>query len=46
VGIKASLYVDDATLFVHPFNEDILSMKEILKAFGEATGLHINLQKK
>jgi hypothetical protein len=45
VGIKASLYMDDAALFVHPCNEDLLSLKEILKDFGEATGLHTNLQK-
>jgi hypothetical protein len=45
VGIKASLYADDAALFVHPCNEGILCLKEILKAFGDATGLHTNIQK-
>jgi hypothetical protein len=38
VGIKASLYTDDAALFVHSCNEGILYLKEILKAFGDATG--------
>jgi hypothetical protein len=45
VGIKASLYADNASLFLHPCNEDMLSLKQILKAFGKATGLHTNLQK-
>jgi hypothetical protein len=45
VGIKASLYADDAALFVHPCNEDILCLKEILKAFDDATGLHTNIKK-
>jgi hypothetical protein len=46
VGIKVTLYAYDTTLFVHPCSEDIISLKEILTAFGEAMGLHINLQKK
>jgi hypothetical protein len=46
VGIKVTLYAYDTTLFVHPCSEDIISLKEFLTTFGEAMGLHINLQKK
>jgi hypothetical protein len=44
-GIKASLYDDDAAIFVRPRKQDIAALKEILSFFGEASGLCINLQK-
>jgi hypothetical protein len=45
VGIKASLYVDDAALFIHPCSEDVATLKEILMAFSDATGILTNMQK-
>jgi hypothetical protein len=44
-GIKASLYDDDAAIFVSPRKQDIVALKEILSFFREASGLCINLQK-
>jgi hypothetical protein len=42
-GIKASLYADDATLFVSPNKQDIAALKEIVEMFGQATRLRSNL---
>jgi hypothetical protein len=42
---RASLYVDDAAVFIKPTLKDISSMAQILCNFGEATGLRTNLQK-
>jgi hypothetical protein len=44
-GIKASLYADDAAIFVSPVKQDITALKSILEAFGRASGLRTNLQK-
>jgi hypothetical protein len=44
-GIKASLYTDDASIFVSPIKQDITALKSILDAFGNASGLRTNLQK-
>jgi hypothetical protein len=42
-GIKASLYVDVAAIFVKPQKQDIVALKEILEMFGQVSGLCINL---
>jgi hypothetical protein len=42
-GIKASLYMDGAAIFVSPTKQDILALKCILDTFGKALGLHTNL---
>jgi hypothetical protein len=44
-GIKASLYVNDATIFVRPTKQDASTLKEILKVFGLASGLYTDLKK-
>jgi hypothetical protein len=44
-GIKASLYADDAAIFIRPSKQDVYALKEILDMFGEASGLHTNIQK-
>jgi pentatricopeptide repeat protein len=44
-GIKASLYADDAAMFVKPTKHDLDALKEILDMFGQVSGLHTNLQK-
>jgi hypothetical protein len=35
-GVKASLYADDAAIFVSPRKEDMAALKEILHFFGQA----------
>jgi hypothetical protein len=35
-GIKASLYAEDAAIFVRPSKQDVAMLKEILDMFGEA----------
>lgn len=42
---RLSLYADDAVLFLSPVCEDLLAIKEILKLFGEASGLRTNMYK-
>jgi hypothetical protein len=42
---RASLYADDAAVFMLPFKEDIKNLSAILDSFGDATGLHTNFQK-
>jgi hypothetical protein len=44
-SLRISLYADDAVIFTNPRKEDISCMMEIMSAFGEATGLKINMQK-
>jgi hypothetical protein len=44
-GIKASLYANDAVIFVSPRKQDIATLKDILVFFGQATRLYTNLQK-
>jgi hypothetical protein len=40
-----SLYADDVILFCHPTNDDITAVKEILRVFGQASGLQVNYAK-
>ena len=42
---RASLYVDDLVVFLTLVQEDIAVMKEILRIFGEASGLFTNVDK-
>lgn len=42
---RTSLYADDVVLFLRPAASDISVTMDILKIFGEASGLHTNLQK-
>lgn len=44
-SLRISMYVDDAVIFTYPRKEDISCTMEIMNAFGEATGLRINMQK-
>ena len=39
------MYADDAAIFINPIKEDVDAIKTILEAFGNLSGLHINLQK-
>jgi mannosylglycoprotein endo-beta-mannosidase len=45
IKFRTSLYADDAALFVRPTVTDVNNVKELLNAFGDATGLKTNLQK-
>lgn len=43
--MRLSLYADDAVIFTNPKREDISCIMEIMEAFGDATGLRINMTK-
>jgi hypothetical protein len=43
--LRLSLYADDAVIFTNPKREDITCIMQIMEAFGEATGLRINMEK-
>jgi mannosylglycoprotein endo-beta-mannosidase len=43
--LRASFYADDAALFVNPIKNDILAVQQILKLFGDASGLRTSLKK-
>jgi hypothetical protein len=43
--LRLSLYADDAVIFPNPIKNDIQTLFAILENFGEATGLHLNLEK-
>ena len=42
---RASFYADDAALFVNPIKEDISAVQQILKLFGDVSGLRTSLEK-
>ncbi|AQK79126.1 General transcription factor 2-related zinc finger protein [Zea mays] len=42
---RISLYADDAVVFFHPRENEILTVLSILNLFGEASGLKTNIQK-
>lgn len=44
-NLRISMYADDAVIFTNPRREDIACIMDIMKAFGETTGLKINIQK-
>jgi hypothetical protein len=43
--LRASFYADDAALFVNPRKEDISAVQQILKLFGDVSGLRTSLEK-
>lgn len=43
--MRLSLYADDAVIFTNPKRDDIRCIMEIMEAFGDATGLRINMTK-
>jgi hypothetical protein len=43
--LRTSLYADDAVLFLNPIRAEVDSVLRILHAFGQATGLRINVDK-
>jgi hypothetical protein len=40
-----SLYADDVVLFCHPSRSDTTAIHELLRLFGQASGLHVNYGK-
>jgi hypothetical protein len=44
-GQRISLYADDVVLFLQPSRREITLIKEILRIFGEASGLKTNVSK-
>jgi hypothetical protein len=42
---RASLYADDVALFVNPLAHEVAAVREILSLFGQASGLHTNIDK-
>jgi hypothetical protein len=44
-GQRISLYADDVVLFLQPHLEELALVKEILRVFGEASGLVTNISK-
>lgn len=45
VRFRASMYADDAAIFLKPTTKDVRNMQQLLLFFGDATGLCTNLQK-
>ena len=45
IRMRTSLYADDAALFVRPKVDDLITVRQLLQTFGDATGLHTNLHK-
>ena len=43
--LRASLYADDAAVFLNPVKEEVQVVADILQMFGEASGLLVNLSK-
>lgn len=43
--LRLSLYTDDAVIFTNPRKEDVSCIMQIMHAFGDATGLRINMAK-
>lgn len=42
---RASMYADDAAIFLKPMTRDVQNIIELLISFGEVTGLRMNIQK-
>jgi hypothetical protein len=40
-----SIYADDVVLFVKPILNDLVAVRHLLLAFGEASGLKVNYRK-
>lgn len=45
VRLRVSLFADDAVIFANPDRAEVGSLLEILKLFGDTSGLHLNLAK-
>lgn len=45
VCFSVSMYADDAAIFIKPTKKDIDNLVELLKEFGNTTGLHTNITK-
>ena len=43
--LRLSLYADDAVIFLNPVREEVEMVIQIMRSFGDATGLRINLEK-
>jgi hypothetical protein len=43
--LRLSLYADDVMIFTNPVKSDVSCIMQIMKAFGDATGLNINMAK-
>jgi mannosylglycoprotein endo-beta-mannosidase len=43
--LRLSLYADDVMIFCNPIKSDITGIMQIMKAFGDTTGLQINMAK-
>lgn len=43
--LRLSLYADDAVVFTNPARSDINCIMQIMEAFGDATGLRMNVSK-
>lgn len=44
-SLRTSLYADDATIFLKPIKEEIWVISELLRSFGDASGLNVNVSK-
>lgn len=42
---QCSLYADDVMLFITPSRQDLVTVREVLKFFGDASGLRTNMAK-
>ena len=42
---RISLYADDVVIFLHPVTSDVVTTMDILRIFGEASGLKTNMAK-
>lgn len=45
VGIRTSMYADDAALFLNPRRHEVAATQRILRRFGDISGLMVNLEK-
>ncbi|XP_039827411.1 uncharacterized protein LOC120689153 [Panicum virgatum] len=43
--LRLSLYADDVVIFLNPVKEEMETVIQIMRSFGDATGLRINLEK-
>lgn len=43
--LRISMYADNAVVFTNPSRSDVSCIMAIMRAFGDATGLHINMHK-
>ena len=43
--LRISLFADDAAIFLNPISEEVQVVENILRAFGNASGLNTNTEK-